>query len=41
MAGVGCTRVHRGEVSEMSRERIFLMVVGPSEEEKAEDPDLK
>ena len=41
MAGVGCTRVHRGEVSEMSRERIFLMVVGPSEEEETEDPDMK
>ena len=41
MAGVGCARVHRREVSEMSRERIFLMVVGPSEEEEAEAPDLK
>ena len=33
--------VHQGEVSETGRERIFLMVVGPSEEEKAEAPDLK
>ena len=31
----------RGEVSETGRERIFLMVVGPSEEEEAEPPDLK
>ena len=33
--GVRC-----GEVSKMGRERIFLAVVGPSEED-AEDPDLK
>ena len=42
MAGVGCARVHGGEVSQMSRESIFLTVVGPSEEEEeAEAPDLK
>ena len=41
MAGVGCARVHWGEVSKVSRERIFLMAVGPSEEEEAEPPDLK
>ena len=33
--------VHQGEVSETGRERIFLMVVGPSEEEETEDPNLK
>lgn len=41
MRSTGRGGVRRGEVSKTGRERIFLAVVGPSEKEDMEDPDLK
>lgn len=41
MRSTGRGGVRRGEVSKTGRERTFLAVVGPSEEEGVEDLDLK